>query len=197
MTLVMAASTAVVVVAIDPIQTGNHATASETAESRSVTRDGEAITTTTDKGGTIGITGGEGNENAGTIVMTMADGDGTKKIETADMRARADIMMTKPRTRAARARGGMIEVTVCETTAITVTAVTSAGALRGVRHRLDARVHIRARGLAPHPPRLRTRRSPILPRRACSRPRRTRSRMPTGRAPCSNTMSRPRLASPL
>jgi smad nuclear-interacting protein 1 len=36
---------------------------------------------------------------------------------------------------------------------------------------------------------------PNLRRRACSRPRRTRSRIRTERAPCSNTMSRLRLAS--
>jgi hypothetical protein len=90
-------------------------------------------------------------------------------------------------------------VTVCEMTAITASEARSAGVLRGVLHHLDVRVRIlaRARGLIHHPHHHppKTRSSPILRRRACSRPRRTRSRIRTGPAPCSNTMSRLRLAS--
>jgi hypothetical protein len=92
-------------------------------------------------------------------------------------------------------------VTVSETTAIAVSVATSAGVLRGVPHHLDVRVRIlartRTRGLVHHPQhqRPKTRPSPISRRRACSRPRRTRSRIRTERAPCSNTMSRLRLAS--
>lgn len=90
-------------------------------------------------------------------------------------------------------------MTVCEMTTIAVSVATSAGVLRGVRHHLDVHVRIlaRARGLVHHPHHHppKTRPSPISRRRACSRPRRTRSRIRTGRAPCSNTMSRLRLAS--
>ena len=122
----------------------------------------------------------------------MVNGKGTRAVETADTQA-------DPTKATIKARGGAstateATVTVCETSAIAVSAATG---LRGVPHRLD--VHVRSRALALHPQNHlrppKTRRSPISRRRACSRPRRTRSRIRTGRAPCSNTMSRLRPAS--
>jgi hypothetical protein len=95
------------------------------------------------------------------------------------------------------ARGGgrinVIEATGFETTATAVIAMESAGVLLGALLPLDALVRVPTQRPL-HP---RTRRNPTLPHRVCSQLRRTRSKMRTGRKPCSSTMNLLRLANPL
>ena len=119
----------------------------------------------------------------------------------------ADTMETQTTT--GRGPGGrrstaIVGATVGETTsfqtatAATITATSGGAALRGAQRLLDAPGHTPPHGLAlhPQPRRPKTKLSLTLPRRDCSLPRRTRSRMRTERALCSSTTSRPRLVSP-
>ena len=195
--------------ATDATQTANHATGTGTAEDTRSGTHGEVImmtrdsTTMADEGGTMGMMiDTEGK--TGTTVMTMVDGEWTRAaVKTTNTQADTT---KKATTKASGGESTAIEATetVCGTTAIAVSAATSAGVLRGgVRLRLDVHVRILARprplGLVHHhhphhrPPK--TRPSPISRRRACSPPRRTRSSTRTERARCSSTMSRLRPAS--
>jgi hypothetical protein len=200
----------VATMATDAVQTETHTGTAK--DSRSGTH-GEAATTTATKtiadgGGTMEMIDIE--EKTDTTVMRTTDGEGTRAAaETADMRA--DTITTKATINAMTARGGASSVieataTVCETetSARAVSAApppTSAGALRAdaLPPLLDA--HVRIPALVHHPPLPphlpKTKPSPTLPRLACSRPRRTRSRRQTGRARCSSTTSRLRPASRL
>jgi hypothetical protein len=217
------ASIAVVAMTPDAAQTVNHnAALTGTAEDSQSGTHGEAIPTTTATT-TMAIADKEGGAmetmidieektGPGTIVLRRReDGEGTRAAlaQTADTRADT----TKATINATTTRGGgsteieaepTATVRKTETTAIAVSvsvtaATTSAGVLRGgVQPPLAAPVHIPA--LVHHPPRPRrpkTKPSRISPRRACSRPRRTRSGRRTERARCSSIMSRLRLASRL
>jgi FHA domain-containing protein len=136
-------------------------------------------------------------EKMGTTVMMMANGEGMRAAETTGMQG--DTMKAMIKAKAALGVGSiMIEATVHKTIATAVSVVTSAEALRGALRPLVA--HVRnpnpapARGLI-HRHRLKTKPNLISPRRACSRPRRTRSSTRMERVPCSNTMNRLRLVS--
>jgi len=204
-TVILTIETGIAVVAMTQVatvaaQTVNHATGTRTAEDTRSGTHGEAITTTmtiimtiTEEGGVMKMIDPE--EKMGTIVMTMANGEGTRAAETTGMQGVT--MMAMIKAKAALGLGSiMIEATVHEMIATPVSVVTSAEALHGVPRPLVA--HVRnpapARSLIHHH-RLKTKPNLISPRRACSRPRRTRSSTRMERVPCSNTMNRLRLVS--